>query len=140
MLRLGRAVRSPEALAAHFARCFTRPQLCSRRHRGVCGQTRLDLYRGRRLDEDLETRAANTGSHPHPNQTPSPATVRTSPVAAGGMATPAPAVAAAWPPDPAAVLTRVATDGPPRLAALAGRLSRRLATQPADHNNDSNDE
>lgn len=138
VLRLGRAVRSPEALAAYFARCFTRPQLCSRRHRGACGQTRLDLYRGRRLDENLENRAA--GAHPRPNRTPTPTTVQATPLAGGAVATQAMSDAATWLPDPDAVLTRIAAEGPPRLAALAGRLSRRLTTQPDHNNSDSNDE
>jgi len=128
VMRLGRSVRSPEALTTHFARCFARPQNCSRTHRGVCGRNRLDLYRGRRLDQDLETRA--TGSHPRPVLTPTPTTVGASPAAGGGVATPAPDAVTAELPDPDVLLTRVAAEGPPRLAALASRLSHRLATTP----------
>ena len=97
---------------------------------------RQHLYRGRRLDEDQQQRAASgAGSRPRRNHTPG--AVGASPVVGGEVVAPAVVETVAWP-DPDAVLTRVAADGPPRLAALAGRLSHRLATQPAHHTNNGN--
>ncbi len=141
VLRLGRPVRSPKALATHFARCFARPQQCPTRHRGVCGQPRLDLYRGRRLDENQQTRTATSaGSQPRPNPALVPALAAAPDTAGRGIAVAVPAAAEVdnWLPDPDAVLTRVAAGGPPRLAALARRLSHRLTT-PAHHNNGNSD-
>ena len=142
VLRLGRGVRSAEALAAHFARCFARPQLCSRRHRGPCGRPRLDLYRGRRLDEDQQDRATNPDRHtqPPPAHSPTPAPVC---AVAGrgpggvGAAGVVPLPAAVRPADPAAVFGAVAAAAPGRLAALAARLATRLS-EPA-HTNNTND-
>ena len=76
VVRLGRPVQNPRSLATHFARCFARPQLCHRRHQGACGDTRLNQHRGRRLDEQLETRTPhNDHSSPtRPVPTPIPAT------------------------------------------------------------------
>ena len=76
VVRLGRPVQNPRSLATHFARCFARPQLCHRRHQGACGDTRLNQHRGRRLDENLETRTPhNDRSSPTgPVSAPNPAT------------------------------------------------------------------
>ena len=73
--------RTPEGLATHFARCFARPQLCHQRHRGACGDMRLNQHRGRRLDEQLETRTKGGNSSPTgPLPAPNPATKRRRPV------------------------------------------------------------
>ena len=141
VLRLGREVRSAEALATHFARCFARPQLCSRRHRGPCGRPRLDLYRGRRLDEDQQNRATNPHRHtqPPPAHSPTPTPAPVCAVAGRGpgggeAAGVVPLPAAVRPADPAAVFGAVAAAAPHRLAALAARLATRLG-EPADTNN-----
>ena len=64
VVRLGRPVRNRRGLATHFPRCFARPQLCHQRHQGACGDTRLNQHRGRRLDEQLESRTPHGGSFP----------------------------------------------------------------------------
>ena len=73
VVRLGRPVQNRRSLATHFARCFARPQLCHRRHQGACGNTRLNQHRGRRLDEQLETRTPHN-DHSSPGLTPAQAT------------------------------------------------------------------
>ena len=75
VVRLGRPVQNRRGLATHFARC--RPQLCHRRHQGACGDMRLNQHRGRRLDENLESRtphsvAAPPNRHQHQPQTQLP--------------------------------------------------------------------
>ena len=72
VVQLGRPVRNRRSLATHFARCFARPQLCHRRHQGACGDMRLNQHRGRRLDENLESRTPHGGSSPEPSPTPAP--------------------------------------------------------------------
>ena len=72
VVRLGRPVRNRQGLATHFACCFARPQLCHRRHQGACGDMRLNQHRGRRLDENLESRTPHGGSSPEPSPTPAP--------------------------------------------------------------------
>ena len=74
VVRLRRPVRNRQRLATHFARCFARPQLCHQRHQGACGNTRLNQHRGRRLDEQLETRTQGDNSSPEPVSAPNPAT------------------------------------------------------------------
>ena len=68
VVRLGRPVQNRRGLATHFAR----PQLCHRRHQGACGDMRLNQHRGRRLDENLESRTPHGGSSPEPSPTPAP--------------------------------------------------------------------
>ena len=75
VVRLGRPVQNPRGLATHFARCFARPHLCHQRHQGACGDTRLNQHRGRRLDEQLETRSQSDNNSPTgPVSAPNPAT------------------------------------------------------------------
>ena len=76
VVRLGRPVQNPRGLARHFARCFARPQLCHQRHQGACGNTRLNQHRGRRLDEQLESRTQHSdhSSPTGPISAPNPAT------------------------------------------------------------------
>ena len=136
-VHLGRQVRSARALAAHFARCFARPDTCSGRHRGACGQMRLDLHRGRRLDEHQQTRTTNLTPNPTPDPTPSPdeglvagVSVLVAAVAepgGGGVADPGVSPPTVWPSDPCRSLTEAAVGAPPGVAALAGRLARRFA-------------
>lgn len=118
-LRLGRPVRSVEGLATHFAACFARPELCSGRHRGPCGRVRLDQHRGRRLDEDQQSVAAN----PTPARNPTRAAPRTA-----GRPT-ARTAGEDWPSDPTGVLeATAATSSSPRVRALAARLNNRFDT------------
>ena len=86
---------------------------------------RLDLYRGRRLDEDQQNRATNPDRRSPLGHSPTPARVC--------------ATGSAGPVDPAGVFGVVAAGGPPRLAALVTRLNRRLSAQPAHTNNTIND-
>ena len=75
VVRLGRPVQNPRSLATHFARCFAQPQLCHQRHQGACGDTRLNQHRGRRLDEQLETRShQGSDTSTMPVSAPNPAT------------------------------------------------------------------
>ena len=86
VVRLGRPVQNRQSLATHFARCFARPQLCHRRHQGACGDTRLNQHRGRRLDEQLETRTPHSDrsspTGPVPALNPATEPGRTIPVTA----------------------------------------------------------
>ena len=72
VVRLGRPVQNPQGLATHFDRCFARPQLCHRRHQGACGDMRLNQHRGRRLDENLETRTPHSDHSSQPEPSPEP--------------------------------------------------------------------
>ena len=78
VIRLGRPVRNRQSLATHFARCFARPQHCHRRHQGACGNTRLNQHRGRRLDEQLESRPQHN-NHSSPTEPVSAANPATEP-------------------------------------------------------------
>ena len=117
-VQLGRPIRSRRGLARHLARCFARPEQCHRRHRGVCGETRLNLYRGRRLDENLEQRA-----NPQPPPTPAPAILPVSTVPNPDQ----------WPTDPEVTFAEAAAGGPPAVVALAARLTQRFGNTP-NHN------
>ena len=81
VVRLGRPVQNRRGLATHFARCFARPQECHQRHQGTCGNTRLNQHRGRRLDEQLDTRTQGDNSSPtEPVSAPNSATEPRQPV------------------------------------------------------------
>ena len=60
--RVRTAGTEPSEPCPTFACCFARLQLCHRRYQSACGETRLDLYRGRRGEEDLENRTRHGGS------------------------------------------------------------------------------
>ena len=111
VVRLGQPVRNRRGLATHFARCFARPQLCHRRHQGACGNMRLNLYRGRRVDEDIETRG-RCGTHP-PTTSPTPPAHQTNPTIR--------------PPIPTATAPRIVDRA--QLEAALARLPKPLAIQ-----------
>ena len=145
VVRLGRGVRSPERLAAHFARCFARPDMCAGRHRGACGPLRLNLHRARRLDEHQQPHPTN----PTPRPDPSPgrdAGVRlpAGPVPAAGTGGAAGGAAvvpeAAWPTDPQRCLAEAAVGAPRPVAALAARLAQRFSHPSTEFDNTNNPE
>ena len=117
----GRPVRSATALAAHYARCCARPETCWRRHGGPCGQLRLDLLRGVRLDEEQQARAAAAADH-----TQASASASAGP-AGGQEAVPGDVDDPGWAPDPVTSLTEAAEGGGPRLLGLAQRVGSRQA-------------
>ena len=124
VVRMRRPVRNRRSLATHFARCFARPQLCHRRHQGVCGNMRLNQHRGRRLDEQLETRTQGGNSSP------------TGPVSAPNSATGPRQTVPVTAPEPRVIdqaqLEAALARLPKRLAAQLARLATRHRIIPDD--------